>query len=75
MDQAAVFLAGSILTVIGFLVIIGGILIVNNLIAKYWKPWGWTFFAWVHHEPQRFMTDEEAARVAPHLEAEDKKSK
>ena len=58
MDQAAVFLAGSILTVIGFLVIIGGVLIVNNLVAKYWKSWGWKFMTW-HTEPARFMTQEE----------------
>jgi len=73
MDQAAVFLAGSILTVIGFLVIIGGVLIVNNLIAKYWKPWGWTFLSWAHPEPARFMTHEEAARVAPVMKDENGK--
>ncbi len=66
MDQAAVWLAGSILTVLGFLVILGGILIANNLVAKYWKSWGWTFMSW-HHEPQRFMTQEEADKIAPHL--------
>ncbi len=75
MDQAAVFLAGSVLTVLGFLIILGGILIANNLIAKYWKTWGWTFFAWAHPEPTRFMTQEEAARVAPILKEEDGKSK
>lgn len=59
MDQAAVWLAGSILTVLGFLVILGGILIANNLVAKYWKSWGWQLVpAWTQ-EPQRFMTQEE----------------
>ena len=38
MDQAAVFLAGSILTALGFLVIIGAVVIVNNILHKYWKP-------------------------------------
>lgn len=38
MDQAAVWLAGSILTVLGFVVIIIGIVIVNNILHKYWKP-------------------------------------
>lgn len=70
MDQAAVFLAGSILTVIGFLVIIGGVLIVNNLVAKYWKSWGWQWMPHWTHEPQRFMTPEEAEKIAPHLEDE-----
>jgi hypothetical protein len=63
MDQAAVFLAGSILTAMGFLVILGAVLVANNLIAKYWKPWGWTFFHWMGHEPHRFMTDAEAAAL------------
>lgn len=77
MDQAAVFLAGSVLTVLGFLVIIGGVLIVNNLVAKYWKSWGWQWMpTWVNeHTNTRFMTHEEAARVAPTLKEEDGKSK
>ena len=75
MDQAAVFLAGSILTVIGFLIILGGIVIANNIIHKYWKSFGWTLMPGWSHEPQRFMTHEEAARVAPVLKEEDGKSK
>jgi hypothetical protein len=65
MDQAAVWLAGSILTVLGFLVILGGILIANNLVAKYWKTWGWTFLSWHQPETVRFMTQEEADKIAP----------
>ena len=38
MDQAAVFLAGSILTVMGFLIILAGVVVANNIIHKYWKP-------------------------------------
>ena len=75
MDQAAVFLAGSILTVMGFLVILGGVLIANNLVAKYWKSWGWSWMPTWAHEPSRFISDEEAARVAPVLKEEDGKSK
>lgn len=68
MDQAAVFLAGSILTVLGFLVALCGILIANNLVAKYWKSWGWKMTPdYWNHSPQ-FMTEEQAAKVAPHLE-------
>lgn len=60
MDQAAVFLAGSILTIMGFLVILGGVVIANNIIYKYWKSFGWSFFGWMHHsEPTRFMSQEE----------------
>jgi hypothetical protein len=38
MMQAAVFLAGSILTVLGFVVVVIGIVVVNNILHKYWKP-------------------------------------
>jgi hypothetical protein len=70
MDQAAVWLAGSILTVLGFLVILGGILVANNLIAKYWKSWGWSWTPSWAHEPQRFMTQEEAEKIAPTFKEE-----
>ena len=38
MDQAAVFLAGSILTALGFIAIVIGLVVINNIIARYWKP-------------------------------------
>ena len=38
MDQAAVFLAGSILTALGFVVVVMGIVVINNIISRYWKP-------------------------------------
>ena len=38
MNQAAVFLAGSILTTLGFIVVIAGVIVVNNILHKYWKP-------------------------------------
>ena len=65
MDQAAVFLAGSILTATGFLIWICCILLVNNLVAKYWKSWGWSLMPWWHSQepPARFMTQEEAEKV------------
>ncbi len=69
MDQAAVFLAGSVLTALGFLVILGAVLIANNLVAKYWKSWGWSFYpSWMHDAQPRFMTHEEEAKVAPTLD-------
>ena len=72
MDQAAVFLAGSILTVMGFLIILVGIVIANNIIHKYWKPFGWTFMPNWSHEPQRFASQEELDRIAPVLDKKDK---
>ena len=43
-DQAATFLAGSILTALGFIVIVIAAVIINNIIHKYWKSFGWKFF-------------------------------
>ena len=78
MDQAAVFLAGSILTVIGFLVILGGIVIANNIIHKYWKSFGWSMLpGWAHDhsQPARFASQEELDRITPHLEPESSTTK
>ena len=72
MDQAAVFLAGSILTVLGFLIILGGIVIANNIIHKYWKSFGWAWMPTWTHEPTRFASQEELDRIAPNLESEKK---
>jgi uncharacterized membrane protein len=68
MDQAAVFLAGSILTVMGFLIILVGIVIANNIIHKYWKPFGWTFMPNWSQETPRFASQEELDRIAPQFE-------
>ena len=38
MDQAAVFLAGSILTALGFVILVAGIVAINNIVHRYWKP-------------------------------------
>ena len=38
MDQAAVFLAGSILTILGFVVVVIGLVVINNIVARYWRP-------------------------------------
>ena len=63
-DQAAVFLAGSILTGLGFVVVVITAVVINNIIHKYWKSFGWKFFpAYV----QRDMGFEE-----PKLEKEKK---
>ena len=69
MDQAAVFFAASILTAMGFLVWITAIVVVNNLVHKYWKSWGWKWMSiYPHQEPVRFMDHDEASRVAPSFE-------
>jgi hypothetical protein len=38
MDNAATWLAGSILLMLGFIVIVSGIVVINNIIHKFWKP-------------------------------------
>jgi len=38
MDQAAVFLAGSVLTALGFIVVVIGLVVINNIFARYWRP-------------------------------------
>lgn len=69
MDNAAVFLAGTILYSLGMLIILLGIIVANNLIHKYWKSFGWTLLPGVfHQEPARFATDEEMRKIAPHFE-------
>jgi|694.fasta_scaffold02969_11 hypothetical protein len=40
MDHAAMFLASSILTMLAAIVWVIAILIINNLVHKYWKPVG-----------------------------------
>ena len=61
MDQAAVFLAGSVLTMMGFIVIVVGLVVINNIIHKYWKSLGW-FKSWglfPDHLPTRFAEPHE----------------
>ena len=74
MDSAAVFLAGSILYALGITVILIAIIIANNLIHKFWKSFGWSFTPHWFVDTPRYATEEELARVAPHLDDE-KKSK
>ena len=43
-EQAATFMAGSILIMVGFIVIVAGIVTINNIIYKHWKSFGWKIF-------------------------------
>ena len=64
-DQAAVFLAGSILTALGFIVIVIAAVVINNIIHKYWKSFGWSFFP-------AYVGKEEIVYEDPKLEKEKK---
>jgi hypothetical protein len=69
MDQAAVFLAGSILTALGFLVVIAAVVIVNNILHKYWKPVRiFTADSWNLNPPIRYATAEELEKNDPAME-------
>ena len=66
MDQAAVFLAGSILTAQGFIVVVAAIVAINNLLHKYWKPVRiFTADSWNINPPARYATEEELAKIEP----------
>jgi hypothetical protein len=63
MDQAAVFLAGSILTALGFVVVVAAIVVVNNILHKYWKPVRmFTADSWHINPPQRFAEPHEVEK-------------
>jgi hypothetical protein len=73
MDQAAVFLAGSILTALGFVVLVAGIVAINNIISKYWKPVKiFSADSWNLNPPVRYATEEELAKIAPTIEKDTK---
>jgi hypothetical protein len=64
MDQAAVWLAGSILTTLGLIIIVAGITAINNLLHKYWKPVKiFTADSW-HINPPRYASESELKEIA-----------
>ena len=69
MDQAAVFLAGSILTMLGFIVVIAAIVVINNIIHKYLKPVRiFTSDSWNVNPPHRFVAPDELEKIPPKLD-------
>ena len=72
MDQAAVFLAGSILTMLGFIVVVAGVVAINNIIHKYWKPVRiFSADSWHVNPPHRFASPEEISqheKISPVLD-------
>ena len=73
MDQAAIWLAGSILVMLGLIIITAGIVAINNILHKYWKPVkiftpdSWKGF---HPPQQQFIHEREFERVATSFEKE-----
>ena len=61
LEQAANFFTGSILMMLGFVVITMGIVAINNILHRFWKPV--QMFKFLDHAyTPRFMTSEEAAK-------------
>jgi len=74
-DKSAVFLAGSVLIMFGFVIIVAGCAVINNIIHKYWKPVRiFTADSW---QPfggtslPRYATEEELAKI-PMYKTEEK---
>jgi hypothetical protein len=55
LEQASIFLTGSILTMLGFIVIVAGVVVINNILHKYWKP---VKFLYYDNYPPRFIEEE-----------------
>jgi hypothetical protein len=56
LEQAAIFLTGSILTVLGFVVIAIGAVAINNILHRYWRPV--RFFYYDERPMPRFVDEE-----------------
>ena len=60
MESAAIFMSASILVTIGTVVIVMGIIIINNLFDRYWKPI--KMFKY-EYKPVYYRQDEPVAEV------------
>jgi hypothetical protein len=65
-EQSASFLIGSLLTGLGAIVVTATIVIINNIVHKYWKNLGW-FKGWFEHK-QFILSEDEYNRIAPYLD-------
>jgi len=55
-EQAASFLAISILMSLGAIALVIGAVAINNIIHQYWKSFGWNFFPmYMSKEPVTFQ--------------------
>ena len=55
-EQSSIFFIGSILTMLGFIVVVAGIVIINNIIHRYWKPVRiFTLDSWYVNPPPQFI--------------------
>ena len=74
LDNAAAFMLGTVGYGIGVIVLVAVVVIINNIISKYWKPIRiFTADSWRINPPVRFVTQEELDKVPPTFD--DKKTK
>ena len=72
-DTAAEILAGSILTGLALITFVITIVVINNIISKYWKPVRiFTADSWNFNPPSRFIEPEEV-KIPPKLDENTKK--
>jgi hypothetical protein len=74
MDNAAAFLAGSILYGMGIVFGLMCLVCINNILHKYWKPvkiWMPSYMSDTH----RFATHEEMEKIAPIMDEPTSKKK
>ena len=58
LEQAAVFFTGSILTMLGFVAIVIGVVVINNILHRYWRPVRFFY----DQEPMPRFVDEENSK-------------
>jgi len=72
-DVSAEILAGSILTMMAIIVFVVGVVVINNILYKYWKPVKiFTPDSWkAFNPPNQYASQEELNRIAPILDKKD----
>ncbi len=75
LEQASLFLSGSILFALGMIALILGLVVINNLLHRFWKPVTFLtrdsfslFSGYQPNDPMQNLTQEEYARLVEHLE-------
>lgn len=76
LEQAANFLSGSVLVILGLMAIVGGSVVINNLIHRFWKPVtiftreSFSIFGGhpMNNDPMQNLTQEEYDKLLENLE-------
>lgn len=70
-ENAAIFLANSILIGAGFCIVFIVTIVINNLLHKYWKPVRiFSKDSWHFNPPHRFVTEQELKEMGKELDPE-----